>query len=79
MYKTYWWLVRGPVLLLFPSFFYDIEVLFLLISFLVNHLSIGLKTIFSDYLHNKLSKTFLIILIRLASFEFLRYILELLV
>jgi len=58
---------------------YDIEILFLFSSFLFIHLVLGLKTILNDYLHNKTSKEFLMLLVRLANFEFLRYILEFLV
>ena len=71
-----WWLIRVPVLLLIPSFFYDIEVVFLISSFLVLHLTFGLKTIVNDYLHNKTLKIFLSVLVRLTSLELLRYILE---
>nr|AYR06583.1 succinate:cytochrome c oxidoreductase subunit 4 [Lithothamnion sp.] len=71
-----WWLSRLPVLLSLPAFFIDIEIFFFLISFIFLHLTIGLKGIINDYLHNKKSKLFLIILIRLCNFEFLRYVLE---
>nr|WDA66151.1 succinate:cytochrome c oxidoreductase subunit 4 [Lithothamnion corallioides] len=71
-----WWILRLPVILILPAFFIDIEIFFLLISFVFLHLTIGLKSIVNDYLHNKKSKLFLIILIRLCNFEFLRYILE---
>ena len=76
MYIYQWWLVRIPVLLILPSIFYDIEIFFLLNAFLVVHLTTGLKAVLNDYLHYKNSKIALIILIRISSFEFLRYILE---
>lgn len=79
MHFYLWWIVRVPVLLILPFFFYDIEILFLLISFLFVHLLLGLKTVLSDYLHNKSSKILLVLLARLSSFEFLRYILEFLI
>lgn len=72
-----WWLIRIPVLMLLPSFFYDLEVIFLINSFLILHLTYGLKTIINDYLQDQTLKLLLIILVRLSSFEFLRYILEL--
>lgn len=62
-----------------PSLFYDLEIIFFIISFLFVHLTIGLKTVLNDYLHSKISKVLLLLLIRLSSLEFLRYILELLV
>jgi succinate dehydrogenase hydrophobic anchor subunit len=78
--STYnWWLVRVPALLLFPSFVYDLEIMFLIFPFLFVHLTIGLKTTFQDYLHNQTSKILLLVLIRLTSLEFLRYSLELLI
>lgn len=76
MYLYSWWLIRVPVLLVIPFFFYDLEVLFLLSAFLVVHFSLGLSGILNDYLHNKTLKVFLITLIRLLNFEFLRYTLE---
>lgn len=79
MYFYLWWVVRVPVLLILPFLLYDIEILFLLSSFLFVHLLLGLKTILNDYLHNKTSKLFLVLLVRLANFEFLRYILEFLI
>ncbi len=78
MFIFYWWVIRISVLLLLPSLFYDIEVIFLVTSFLFIHLTLGLKGILSDYLHDKTSKILIIVLVRLTSFEFLRYILELL-
>lgn len=71
-----WWLVRIPVLLLIPFIFYDMEILFLLSSFLILHLTHGLKTIVNDYLQNYTLKVLLLLLVRLSSFEFLRYMLE---
>ena len=71
--------MRIPVLLLIPSFLYDIEIIFLLSSFLFIHLAIGLKMIIRDYLHNKVSKIFLLVMIRLSSLELLKYSLELLI
>jgi len=71
-----WWLIRIPVILIIPCFFYDTEVLLLVCSFLILHFTIGLKTIVSDYLQNLTIKVYLSVLIRLSSFEFLRYTLE---
>lgn len=71
--------MRIPVLLFLPSFFYGIEIIFLIVSFLFIHLTLGLKAVLNDYLHDRNSKTLIIVLIRLTSFEFLRYILELLI
>jgi len=66
-------------LLFIPSFFYGIEIIFLVTSFFFLHLILGLNAILNDYLHNKTSKTLVITLVRLISFEFLRYILELII
>ncbi len=71
-----WWIIRIPVLLLIPSFFYDFEILFMISSFLILHLILGLKTIINDYLQDLTLKIFLVILVRLLSFEILRYMLE---
>ncbi len=71
-----WWLIRIPVILTLPSFFYDIEIFFLISSFLILHLIIGLKTIINDYLQSLTLKIFLSVLVRLSSFEFFRYMLE---
>ena len=76
MYRYQWWLIRIPVLLVLPFILYDIEIFFFFNAFLIIHLTIGLNAILNDYLHNKNSKVLLIILTRLSSFEFLRYILE---
>lgn len=72
-----WWLNRIPVLLLIPSFSYDIEIMFMISSFLILHLTSGLKTVVNDYLHENSLKIFLLILVRLSSLELLRYTLEL--
>nr|YP_009138138.1 succinate:cytochrome c oxidoreductase subunit 4 [Calliarthron tuberculosum]AKG26268.1 succinate:cytochrome c oxidoreductase subunit 4 [Calliarthron tuberculosum] len=74
-----WWLLRIPVLLLFPVLLYDFEIIFLIFPFLFLHLTLGLKSILNDYLHNKNSKTFLLLLVRICSFEFVRYVLEFLI
>lgn len=74
--QYYWWIIRIPVLLLIPSFFFDLEILFMISSFLILHLILGLKTIINDYLQDLTLKIFLVILIRLLSFEILRYMLE---
>ena len=79
VYTYTWWIIRISALLTVPSFLYDVEILFLVISFLVIHLTMGLKTIFQDYLHDKTSKVLLITLMRVTSLEFLRSILELLI
>ena len=71
-----WWIIRVPVLLLIPSLVYDLEILFLLSSFLTLHLILGFKTIINDYLQDLTLKIFLVVLVRLSSLEFLRYILE---
>ena len=77
--KYQWWIIRTPVLLLIPSFFYDLEILFMISSFLILHLILGLKTVINDYLQDLTLKIFLLILVRLSSFEFLRYLLEIFV
>lgn len=71
-----WWLLRLPVVLILPTFFLDIEFFLLFISFLFIHINSGFKSIVSDYLHNKKLLLFIIILIRVSNFEFLRYLLE---
>ena len=71
-----WWIIRVPVLLLIPSLVYDLEILFLLSPFLILHLIVGFKTIINDYLQDLTLQIFLVILVRLLSLEFLRYILE---
>lgn len=79
MYTYNWWVIRIPVLLLLPGFFYDIEIIGFIVSFLILHLRFGLQTIFADYFHNKLVKVFLLILARLAGFELMRCFLEFLI
>ena len=79
MYTSNWWIVRISALLSFPSFFYDIEVIFFIISLLILHITLGLQTTLNDYLHNKRVKILLVVLTRLASLELLRYVLELLI
>lgn len=74
-----WWIVRIPALLLLPGVIFDLEVLILLNSFLILHLTLGIKTILNDYFDNKTLQIFLLILIRLTSLEFLRYVLEFLI
>lgn len=76
MYSYVWWVIRIPALLALSFFAYDVEILFLLLSFLFIHFLSGLKTILNDYIHNKTSKIFLFLLVRLTNFEFLRYVLE---
>nr|WDA66137.1 succinate:cytochrome c oxidoreductase subunit 4 [Phymatolithon calcareum] len=71
-----WWLLRLSVILILPSFFIDLEGLFLLSSFIFLHLTLGLKAIINDYLHDRKSKMLLLTFIKLCSFEFLRYVLE---
>nr|UVF63024.1 succinate:cytochrome c oxidoreductase subunit 4 [Synarthrophyton patena] len=71
-----WWFLRFPIILLFSLVFLDNEIVFLLTSFLFLHLTLGLKIILNDYLHNKKILIIFLILIRLCNFECLRYILE---
>lgn len=75
----YWWIVRIPVILIFPFLFYDLEIFFCVFSFIFLHLNIGLQSILNDYIHNQKTKIFLFILIKLCNFEFFRYSVELLI
>lgn len=73
-----WWLLRLPGVLIAPALLIDLEIFILLSSFLFLHLTLGLKTIVNDYLHNKKTKIIILKLIWLSNFQFLRYVLELL-
>lgn len=75
----HWWLLRIPVILFLPSMFYDLEIIFLIFTFILLHLNLGLKSILNDYLHSKKTKVFLLSLIRVCNFEFTRCILEFLI
>nr|QJF58176.1 succinate:cytochrome c oxidoreductase subunit 4 [Corallina officinalis]QJF58199.1 succinate:cytochrome c oxidoreductase subunit 4 [Corallina officinalis] len=75
----HWWLLRIPVILFLPSVLYDLEIIFLIFAFIFLHLNLGLKSILNDYLHNKKTKVFLLLLIRICSFEFIRCVLEFLI
>ena len=59
-----------------PFFFYDLEILFFVSSFLFLHFNSGLKTILKDYFHNLNLVILIITFLRLLSLEFLRYTLE---
>nr|AYR06617.1 succinate:cytochrome c oxidoreductase subunit 4 [Renouxia sp.] len=79
MNRLQWWFLRLSVLFLIPVFLFDLEIIFLLYSFLFLHMSLGLKTITGDYVHNKKLKYFFLILVRLCNFELIRCILEFLI
>ena len=70
------WIVKIFALGSIPFFFYDIEIIFLICSFLFLHFGSGLKTILKDYFHNLNLLILTTIFLRLLNIEFLRYILE---
>ena len=59
-----------------PFFFYDIEIIFLISSFLFLHFGSGLKIILKDYFHNANLIIIVIFFLRVLEIEFLRYALE---
>ena len=60
-----------------PFFFYDLEIIFLISSFLFFHLGSGLKTILKDYFHDFSLIIPILNFLRILNIEFLRYVLEL--
>ena len=71
------WIVKLFAIVAIPFFFYDIEIIFLVCSFLFLHLGSGLKTILKDYFHNFNLIMSISIFLRILNIEFLRYVLEL--
>ena len=71
------WIVKLFAIIAVPFFFYDIEIIFLICSFLFLHLGSGLKIILKDYFHNFNLIILIMIFLRILNIEFLRYILEL--
>nr|YP_009502235.1 succinate:cytochrome c oxidoreductase subunit 4 [Porolithon onkodes]ASB29837.1 succinate:cytochrome c oxidoreductase subunit 4 [Porolithon onkodes] len=70
------WLVKLFGVFAIPFFFYDLEILFFISSFLFLHLSSGLKTILRDYFHDLNLVAIILIFLRLLNLQFLRYTLE---
>nr|YP_010395092.1 succinate dehydrogenase subunit 4 [Polyopes affinis]UQJ72533.1 succinate dehydrogenase subunit 4 [Polyopes affinis] len=75
---TFQWLtVRIVALFISLTILIDIEMLVVMLSFLMIHISIGLKAIIHDYIHFQKIKLMLLILLRVSIIETSRYILEL--
>lgn len=64
---------------MFLGLLIDIEITLLVFGFLLLHISLGLNTIVSDYIHIKKIKFISSTLIRIALIEITRYILELII
>lgn len=56
-------------LLVLIGFILDIEINLALIGFLLFHVNLGLKAIFSDYIYIKKLKVILLVLIRISTIE----------
>lgn len=72
-----WLIVRIVALFISLAMLIDIEMLIVTLSFLIVHISIGLKAIIHDYIHFQKIKLILLILLRVSAIEISRYILEL--
>ena len=70
------WITKIFAVSAIPFFFYDIEVIFLISSFLFVHFGSGLRTILKDYFHNLNLIVSIVIFLRILSIEYLRYALE---
>lgn len=70
-------IVKIFILNTIPFFFYDTEIIFLIISFLFLHFGSGLKTILKDYFHNINLIILIILFLRILIIDLLRYTLEL--
>lgn len=72
-----WLIVRVVALFISLTILIDIEMFVVMLSFLIIHISIGLKAIIHDYIHFQKIKLMLLILLRVSAIEISRYVLEL--
>ena len=79
MFSFQWTILRLSALITFVGILIDVEIILLVFGFLLLHISLGLKTIVSDYIHIKKIKFISSTLIRISLIEITRYILELLI
>ena len=79
MFNFQWIILRLSALVMFLGLLIDIEITLLVFGFLLLHISLGLNTIVSDYIHIKKIKFISSTLIRIALIEITRYILELII
>nr|AYR06688.1 succinate:cytochrome c oxidoreductase subunit 4 [Rhodogorgon sp.] len=79
MNNMQWWLLRLSVLILIPVFLIDLEIIFLFYSFVFLHISLGLRVIINDYVHNEKLKCLFLVLNKLCNLEFIKCILEFLI
>lgn len=71
-----WWLIRLTALLLVPGIFYDLEILIMIYSLIIIHAKLGLETILNDYIHDKVTCSCFLSLIRLSSLETIYFFLD---
>lgn len=79
MFNFQWIILRLSALIIFLGLLVDIEIVLLIFGFLFVHISLGLNTIVSDYIHIKKIKFISSTLIRVSLIEITRYILELVI
>nr|YP_009515543.1 succinate:cytochrome c oxidoreductase subunit 4 [Kumanoa ambigua]AVK39515.1 succinate:cytochrome c oxidoreductase subunit 4 [Kumanoa ambigua] len=59
-----------------PSIFYDFEIVILIFSVLLIHLKLGLESVFSDYIHDKITYRLYLLFLCLLNFKMLYLILD---
>lgn len=69
MFNFSWLIFRITALLVLIGFIIDVEISLAITGFLLFHVNLGLKTIFSDYVHVKKLKTILLVLVRISTIE----------
>lgn len=79
MFNFHWLTLRLAALITFFSILFDIEISFFILGFLFLHMSLGLQTVMTDYVHVKKMVLVSSLLIRVSSIEVLRCCLELLI
>ena len=79
MFNFQWLILRLSALVIFLGLIIDIEIIFFIFGFVFLHISLGLRTIVSDYIHIKKVKFISSALIRISLIELTRYISELLI
>nr|YP_009317616.1 succinate:cytochrome c oxidoreductase subunit 4 [Pterocladia mexicana]YP_009317662.1 succinate:cytochrome c oxidoreductase subunit 4 [Pterocladia robusta]YP_011017051.1 succinate dehydrogenase subunit 4 [Pterocladiella capillacea]AOX49068.1 succinate:cytochrome c oxidoreductase subunit 4 [Pterocladia mexicana]AOX49114.1 succinate:cytochrome c oxidoreductase subunit 4 [Pterocladia robusta]WQB61729.1 succinate dehydrogenase subunit 4 [Pterocladiella capillacea] len=74
-----WFSIRLAALLIFATILVDLEIIALILSLSLLHISSGIKTIIYDYIHVEKLHLIFLILVRICHIELARCLVELII
>nr|WCH58006.1 succinate dehydrogenase subunit 4 [Hypnea cornuta] len=77
MFNLEWLLIRLFSLYTLFGMLLDLEIIFFIVGFLFMHISLGIGSIFYDYVHVKKLKCFYTFLVKILSIEITKHLMEL--